>query len=154
MGIGQHLLGTLNERAVDEFIGAAVSQVFKGFPGGFQMELKTQDPVAVGEGLVLAGLAPSQVEGPAGQVKGLAVPVKDLGLWRKQLPQVVTGSLRGALNGKPADLGLAVLVYLGAENIGDELAPQADAQNGFISLEGLTDEVLFGLEPRRAWTRR
>ncbi len=66
MGIGQHLFGTLDEGAVDQFIGTAVSQVLKGIPGGFEVELKPQDPVAVGEGLVLAGLAPGQVKGPAG----------------------------------------------------------------------------------------
>ena len=148
MRIRQHPAGTLNEWSVRrQFIRTSVNEGLKILLGGFKVKLKPQDSVAIDKGLVLTGLTSRQMKSPLGQVEGFPMPMKNLDLRRNESPKFMTRRLFRKLDWKPADLWLGVLVNLGAQNVCDELASETNPQDGLPGFDGLTDEVLFRLEP-------
>ena len=95
------------------------------------------------KGLVAAGRALGQVNRAVRQIEGVAVPVKGAEALGKNSAQGRCAGIGRAADRMPTDLLVMVLIHLGAEGIGHELGPQADAEHFFTGAQHVSDETLL-----------
>ncbi len=130
-----------------DFLAAVGGHVEEVIRGHFEVELKGEGR-AVFEGLVVAGVGGGEAAGFGGDCESFAVPVE----WGETIGEVIKtftfpGGVIGQGHGEKADFAVAHGFDFGAEDVGDHLATEADAEDGFAGLEGGADEVLFIAKP-------
>jgi hypothetical protein len=74
----QHGLRTLNVGTAVNFTPAVVDQPLKALGSYLEVKLQPHDPLVEHETLIVACCAAPQVNGPYGQVKRVAMPMKRL----------------------------------------------------------------------------
>ena len=111
----------------------------------FQVKLQAHHLVPDRKSLVLAGPAARQMNRAFGQIKSVSVPMENGRALGQNIQRMVPDVRRVELNGEPADFLLGVGVHFGAQDTGDQLRSQADAQHFLLFLNGQFDEELFPL---------
>ena len=133
-----------------QFAGMAHIPGLQAVGGDFGMELQGQGEAADGEGLMGVAFCPGQMERAGGQVKGIAMPVKDGERGREERGEPFGRiEIRRGLERRPADLfSIEAGIDARAEGGGHELRAQADSENGLAGGKALGDEGDFIFEKR------
>ena len=131
---------------VFELIGAVVdSRLYPRF-SHLSMKLQSDDPVVDCKPLIGAAAACIEMLRTGGQLKAIAVPVKDhhfpLGELRRPVWQSITAG-----NRKPADFSGGAGMDLSPEDLGQKLCTQTYSQNSSPRISRLTDETFFLDQP-------
>ena len=111
-----------------------------------EVELQAVGGLAVAESLVRAVGVRSEVNGAVGDLEGVPVPLEDGFDVAEVGEEGVLPTRSRALDPGPADLLHRVGANLGAERLGEELRPEADAEDRHLALDRLGDQLDFACE--------
>lgn len=102
------------------------------------------EPVVSGpetEGLMPAVVRIGQPGSPPRQVESFPVPVKNRFSIGKFLKQGVSFPFFGKVDGSPADFRYRIPIDAGAEGMGEQLGPEANAQDRYVTPHRLLDQL-------------
>src|SRR3990172_4899628 len=110
----------LNELCRNKLVAAFADEISRALRGGLEVELKADNVSPELESLVLAGVAPSQVNCPGRQIKRFPVPMKDHRLFR-ELKSVLYSRDGYRGNRAPPNLLFGISIHAGTHGGFDQL---------------------------------
>lgn len=129
------------------FLGAVGDHVDEVVWGHFQVELKGEGRTIL-EGLIVTGRGTGKTAGFGRDLESFSVPVECGEDVRKIFKtSTVTCGINGESDGEKAYFAVAHRFNFGAEDVGDHLATEADAEDGFVGLDGGENKGFFVTEP-------
>src|SRR3990172_9044823 len=116
--------------------------------GARHLRMELRAPGRLAEAVALeARAAPGEWDGAGGKGELVVVPLKRRKPLGERAEDGVALGLGEPLELVPADLRLGYAAHLRAERLGEELAAEADAENGYARVDVRTDEVVLVAEP-------
>jgi len=105
--------------------------------------------IAQAVGLLTAAAGPGQRDRVGRRLECIGVPLEDVARRPfKVAEQPVCVRMRSRVEPVPADLGHGVGPYVAAHGLGEQLAPETDAEHGFVRRHGFADRVQLGPQVR------
>ena len=142
-----HVIRRLDIRGGYQLVRAFGNEVLDPFAGRFQMELQPDNPVIDGECLIRAGLAFNCPESARRDCEGVAMPVKPVEFAGQRAEYRRFRGIGSETDRVPADLRFTVAGDRAAEDVGDQLCAETDAENYLAVVGSLADEPLLVHQP-------